>query len=174
MEQSAQIDTLMRKLNITEGTVGSRLNAMYKDPKLLYANTDAAKETLIADLNRRVQSIQAKLPSYFGALPKVQVEIKRIPKQLEAGATSGRYDLPSLDGKRPGIYWINLRDTSEQPKWILPTLTYHESIPGHHLQRSIALEAKLPMIRKVAFYGAYTEGWGPVCGAASRRDGRIQ
>ncbi|HTC16411.1 MAG TPA: DUF885 family protein [Steroidobacteraceae bacterium] len=158
-EQTAQIDVLMRKLNMTQGTVGSRLNAMYKDPKLLYANTDAAKEILLADLNRRVQSIQAQLPRYFGALPKAGVLIKRVPKEVEAGSPGGHYDLPSLDGKRPGIYWINLRDTGEQPKWLLPTLTYHESIPGHHLQLSIQQEAKLPMLRKMTFYSAYAEGW---------------
>src|SRR5580658_6252131 len=158
-EQTAQIDVLMRKLNMTQGTVGSRLNAMYKDPKLLYANTDAAKETLLADLNRRVQSIQAQLPRYFGALPKAGVLIKRVPQEVEAGSPGGHYDLPSLDGKRPGIYWINLRDTGEQPKWLLPTLTYHESIPGHHLQLSIQQEAKLPMLRKMTFYSAYAEGW---------------
>jgi uncharacterized protein (DUF885 family) len=158
-EETAQIDALMRKANMTQGTVASRLNAMYKDPKLLYPNTDAAKEELLADLNRRVQSIQTKLPRYFGALPKATVEIKRIPKDVEAGAPGGRYDLPSLDGKRPGIYWINLRDTGEQPKWILPTLTYHESIPGHHLQLTIQEEAKLPMLRKMTFYSAYAEGW---------------
>jgi uncharacterized protein (DUF885 family) len=158
-EETAQIDALMRKLNMTQGTVAARLRAMYKDPKLLYPNTDAGKEMLLADLNRRVQSIQSKLPSYFGALPKAGVVIKRIPKDVESGAPGGRYDLASLDGTRPGIYWINLRDTGEQPKWLLPTLTYHEAIPGHHLQLSIQQEAHLPLIRKMTFYSAYTEGW---------------
>jgi uncharacterized protein (DUF885 family) len=158
-EETAQIDALMRKLNMTQGTVATRLRAMYKDPKLLYPNTDAGKDMLLADLNRRVQSIQTKLPSYFGALPKAGVIIKRIPKDVESGAPGGRYDLASLDGTRPGIYWINLRDTGEQPKWLLPTLTYHEAIPGHHLQLSIQQEAHLPMIRKMVFYSAYGEGW---------------
>jgi uncharacterized protein (DUF885 family) len=112
-EHTATIDTLMRKLGMTQGTVGERLRAMYKDPQFLYANTDAAKETLLADLNTRVQRVRAKLPS----------------------------------------------DTTEQPGWTLPTLTYHESIPGHHLQLSIQQEAKLPLIRKVTFYSAYVEGW---------------
>jgi uncharacterized protein (DUF885 family) len=103
--------------------------------------------------------VRSKLPSYFGAMPTANVEIKRVPKEIEAGAPGGYYNIPSLDGKRPGIYWINLRDTSEQPKWTLPTLTYHESIPGHHLQLAIQQEAKLPLIRKVSFYSAYIEGW---------------
>ena len=158
-EHTARIDALMRSQGITGGTVGQRLRAMFLDPKLQYANTDAAKETLLADLNRRVQSVQAKLPRYFGALPKAGVVIKRVPKEIEAGAPGGYYNPPSLDGKRPGIYWINLRDTAEQPRWLLPTLTYHESIPGHHLQLSIQQEAHLPLIRKVSFFSSYMEGW---------------
>lgn len=158
-EHTALIDHLMRKQGMTQGTVGERLRAMYKDPKYLYPNTDAAKDRLLADLNRRVQSVWAKLPRYFGTLPKANVEIKRVPKEIEAGAPGGYYNPPSLDGKRPGIYWINLRDTRELPSWTLPTLTYHESIPGHHLQLSIQEEAKLPLIRKVSFYSAYIEGW---------------
>jgi uncharacterized protein (DUF885 family) len=114
---------------------------------------------LLADLNARVQRVRVKLPHYFATLPKANVEIKRVPKEIEAGSPGGYYDNASLDGKRPGIYWINLRDTAEQPKWMLPTLTYHESIPGHHLQLSIQQEANLPLIRKVAFYSAYIEGW---------------
>jgi uncharacterized protein (DUF885 family) len=158
-EHTARIDALLQKIGMTQGTVGERMRAMYKDPKYLYANTDAAKETLLADLNARVQRVQAKLPRYFGTLPKATVEIKRVPKEIEAGAPGGYYNPPSLDGKRPGIYWINLRDTSEQAKWTLPTLTYHESIPGHHLQGSIQQEAQLPLIRKVSFFSAYIEGW---------------
>jgi uncharacterized protein (DUF885 family) len=158
-DNSARIDAIMRKLGMTRGTVGARLRAMFVDPRYLYANTDAAKDSLLADLNARVQRVRAKLPKYFGALPKADVQIKRVPKEIEAGAPGGYYNTASLDGKRPGIYWINLRDTSEQPKWLLPTLTYHESIPGHHLQLSIQQEAQLPLIRKVAFYSAYLEGW---------------
>ena len=158
-DHTARIDTLMGKLGMTKGTVGERLRAMYTDPQYLYANTDAAKEVLLADLNARVQRVRAKLPHYFATLPKANVEIKRVPKEIEAGSPGGYYDNASLDGKRPGIYWINLRDTAEQPKWMLPTLTYHESIPGHHLQLSIQQEANLPLIRKVAFYSAYIEGW---------------
>jgi uncharacterized protein (DUF885 family) len=158
-DHTARIDNLLRKLGMTQGTVGERLRAMYKDPKYLYANTDAAKEVLLGDLNARVQRVRAKLPTYFGIVPKANVEIKRVPKEIEAGAPGGYYYNPSLDGKRAGIYWINLRDTTEQPRWTLPSLTYHESIPGHHLQLSIQEEAKLPLIRKVSFYSAYIEGW---------------
>ena len=158
-DHTAQIDAIMRKQGMTKGTVGERLRAMYDDPKLLYPNTDEAKVQLIADLNVKVAAIRAKLPQYFGVLPKAEVLIKRVPKEIEAAQAGGYYNSPSLDGKVPGIYWINLRDTGEQPRWLLPTLTYHESIPGHHLQLSIQREAKMPLIRRISYFSSYIEGW---------------
>ncbi len=158
-EQTAQIDAIMQTLGMTKGTVGERLRAMYDDPKMLYPDTDAAKDQLIADLNVKVAAVRARLPDYFGVLPKADVKIQRVPKEIEAGQAGGYYNSPSLDGKRPGIYWINLRDTAEQPRWLLPTLSYHEAIPGHHLQLSIQREAKMPLIRRVAYFSAYIEGW---------------
>jgi uncharacterized protein (DUF885 family) len=158
-ELSARADVLLRKVGLTKGTVGQRIRALYKDKRYWYPNTDPGKEKLIADLNVQVRAMQARLPQYFGALPKAPVEIRRVPKFIEAGAPGGYYNTPSLDGTRPGIYWINLRDTSEVPRWSLPTLTYHESIPGHHLQLSLQQEADLPMIRRASFYSAYGEGW---------------
>ena len=76
------------------------------------------------------------------------------------GAPGGYYNQGSLDGSRPGIYWINLRDTAEVPSWSLPTLTFHEAIPGHHLQISLANEAQgLPLLRKAMGNSGYQEGW---------------
>ena len=158
-EQTAMIDTLMRRQGLTQGTVGERLRTMFTDPRYLYPNTDEAKTALIADLNARIRRVRARLPAYFGVLPKAEVEIRRVPPEIESGDAGGSYESPSIDGSRPGIYWINLRDTAEQPRWSLPTVTYHESIPGHHLQGTIQQEANLPLIRKVAFFGAYIEGW---------------
>ena len=162
-EHSAKIDALMKANGLTKGTVGERLRAMFADPKFRYVNTDAGKDKLIADLNGRVRQIRAMLPKYFGTLPKTGLIIKRVPKNIEAGAPGGYYQNGTLDGKRPGTYYINLRDTAEVPSWTLPTLTYHEGIPGHHLQGTIALESQLPLIRKVSGYNAYVEGWALYC-----------
>jgi uncharacterized protein (DUF885 family) len=158
-DQAAQMDALMKANGLTKGTVGARLRVMFDDPKFRYSNTDAGKEKLIADLNVRLHQIRTLLPKYFGTLPKAGVIIKRIPKFIEAGAPGGYYQNASLDGKRPGAYYINLRDTAEVPSWTLPTLTYHEAIPGHHLQGTIAQESPQPMIRKTSGYNAYVEGW---------------
>jgi uncharacterized protein (DUF885 family) len=158
-ELSARAEVLLQKQGLTKGTVCQRIRALFKDKRYWYANTDPGKEKLIADLNAQVRAMQARLPQVFGTLPKAPVEIRRVPKFIEAGAPGGYYNSPSLDGTRPGIYWINLRDTAEVPRWTLPTITYHESIPGHHLQLSLQQEADLPMIRRASFYSAYGEGW---------------
>ncbi|MFN3515076.1 MAG: DUF885 domain-containing protein [Phenylobacterium sp.] len=156
---SERADVLLRGQGYTQGTVGERIAALFKDPKHHYPDTDEAKVQLIEDLNAIVRAIEPRLPEAFGALPKAPVEIRRVPKFIEAGAPGGYYNRPALDGSRPGIYWINLRDSAENPKWTLPTLTYHEAIPGHHLQRSLQQEADLPMLRRIAGFPAYSEGW---------------
>lgn len=158
-QQSAQIDTILKAQGLSQGSVGQRLRALFDDPQYRYPNTDPGKEVLIADLNKLVVKMQARLPEWFGTLPKMPLTIRRVPKATEAGAPGGYYMSGSLDGKRPGAYYINLRDTAEVPRWTLPTLTYHEGIPGHHLQGTLALEAGLPEIRKVQFFSGYGEGW---------------
>ncbi|MBU1377669.1 MAG: DUF885 family protein [Alphaproteobacteria bacterium] len=158
-ELNARAEVILAKQGMTQGTVGERIAALFKDPKYLYADTDAAKEKLISDLNGMVAEIRPRLPTMFGTVPKANVEIRRVPKFIEAGAPGGYYNRPALDGSRPGIYWINLRDSAENPSWTLKTLTYHEAIPGHHLQRSLQQEAALPMLRKMAGFPAFAEGW---------------
>ena len=159
-EISAEMDAIMKAQGLTKGTTGERLAFMHKDPKFWYDNTDAGKDKLLADLNTQVGVVFAKLPQFFGTLPKSKVTVKRVPKATELGAPGGYYQGASLDGSRPGAYYINLRDTKEVPSWTLPTLTYHEAIPGHHLQISIQQENKnLPELRKISSFNAYIEGW---------------
>ncbi|WP_309606424.1 DUF885 family protein [Phenylobacterium sp.] len=157
-ELSARADVLFRKIGMSQGTVGQRYSALFKDPKYIYPNTDAGKAKEIEDLNLLVQAMQKRLPQYFGVLPKTPLEIRRIPAATEAGAST-HYTDGSLDGTRPGIYWLNLRDTGEAPYWDMPTTTFHEGIPGHHLQLTLQKQADLPMLRKAGGFGAYIEGW---------------
>ena len=157
-ELSARADVLFRRLGMSQGTVAQRYALLFKDPKYLYPNTDAGKAKEIADLNALVQAMQKRLPSQFATLPRTPLEIRRIPPATEAGAST-HYTEGSLDGTRAGIYWLNLRDTAEAPFWDMPTTTFHEGIPGHHLQITLQRESDLPMYRKMLFFGAYIEGW---------------
>ncbi len=159
-EITAAADAILKAEGMTEGTVGARMAAMMKDPRFIYPNTDAGKQQLLDELNVQTAAMQARLPEYFGILPKASVDIRRVPPAIEAGAPGGYYQGPSLDGSRPGAYYINLRDTAEWPKWTLPTLTYHEAIPGHHLQITLSTEAAgIPTIRNLIGFSAYSEGW---------------
>jgi len=100
------------------------------------------------------------LPRAFATLPNQPLEIRRVPPEIQDGASNGYYRQATLDGSRPAIYFINLKSTADWPKYSLPSLTYHEGVPGHHLQLSIAqLSKDLPMLRRTAFYSAYGEGW---------------
>ncbi len=155
---NARLDEAFRAQGMSKGAPWERLRALFADPRFLYPNTDDGKAKLIADLNLKVSAVQARLPAWFGTLPKAKVEIRRVPPAIEAGASSN-YQSGTLDGSRPGAYYIVLRDTAEDPSWLMPTLTYHEAIPGHHLQGTLAREADLPMIRKLIWFSAYGEGW---------------
>lgn len=165
LEQVAQIqalaDPLLRARGYTDGSVGARLTAFGQDPAYLYPNTDAGRAELLADLNRQVEAVTARMPEVFARMPRARVEVRRVPPAIELGAPRGYAQSGSLDGSRPGAYYINLADTTIWPKWSLPTLTYHESLPGHHLQGSLALEATdTPLLLKSIGFNAYGEGWG--------------
>jgi uncharacterized protein (DUF885 family) len=157
---SAQIDAILKGQGMSKGSVGERLTALNQDPKQLFANTDAGRAELIAYINGVVKQISAKLPEDFATLPKAALEVKRVPPFIQDGAPNGYYNAAALDGSRGAIYYINLKDTADWPRYGLPTLTFHEGVPGHHLQISLSQEAKdLPMLRKTAGFGAYVEGW---------------
>ncbi|MDB5420865.1 MAG: Tat pathway signal protein [Brevundimonas sp.] len=160
-ELTARADELLKTQGMTHGTVGERIAAVGKRPDQLYPNTEEGKARLLADLNGQMAVMARRLPEVFGRLPKAVVEIRRVPIEIEAGAPGGSYQLPALDGSRPGAYYINLRDTAETPKFALPTLTYHEAVPGHHFQIAMALEAEgIPLLRKMPLFSGYSEGWG--------------
>jgi uncharacterized protein (DUF885 family) len=159
-EISAQIDTILKSRGYTQGSVGERLAALNKTPAQLYADTDAGRAELLASLNAGVKDMYARLPQAFATLPNQPLEIRRVPPEIQDGASNGYYRRAALDGSRPAIYFINLKDTGDWPKYTLPTLTYHEGVPGHHLQISIAQESKdIPTLRKLGFFSAYSEGW---------------
>ncbi|MGC6331752.1 DUF885 domain-containing protein [Rhizorhabdus sp. FW153] len=157
---SAEIDTILKGQGMSSGSVGERLTALNKDPRQLFDNDDAGRAKLIDYINGVVKDINARLPEAFATLPKAALEVKRVPPFIQDGAPNGYYNSAALDGSRGAIYYINLKDTGDWPRYTLPSLTYHEGTPGHHLQLSLAQEAKdLPMLRKDAPFGAYVEGW---------------
>ncbi len=159
-EISGRLDTMLKAQGLTKGSVGDRLTALGERPDQLYANDDAGRAALLAQLNDQIKAAYPRLPEAFGTLPKAPIEVRRVPAFIQDGASNGYYNGAAIDGSRPAAYYINLKDTHEWPKFSLPTLTYHEAVPGHHLQISIAQESTdIPLLRRRGGYSAYTEGW---------------
>jgi len=156
-EIHARMDAIMQKNGMTGGTVGARLAALGKDPSQLYPNTAAGREQLLAYLNGRIADVRTRLPRAFATMVPGRLIIKRVPPAIEAGAPGGYASAGSIDGKVPGQYYINLRDTSEWPRFSLPTLCYHEGIPGHVWQGDYA--NRMALIRSLLAFNAYSEGW---------------
>jgi len=157
---TAEMDAILRSEGYKNGTVGERMALINEEPRFLYADSDKGRAELLADLNRYIADINAKMTPYFKTAPSYQVEVRSFPVEIQDGAAGGQYSPPSLDGSKPGIYWINLRDMKANPKFGLKTLTYHEANPGHHWQVALNMDqASLPFLRRIAPYNAYVEGW---------------
>jgi uncharacterized protein (DUF885 family) len=158
----SEMDTILRAQGLNRDTISERMSQLALRPDQLYPNTDAGRAQILADLNQRTRDIVAMMPRAFNTLARAQLEIRRVPAYTEAGAPGGYYQRGALDGSRPGAYYINLRDTSEWPRFKLPTLNYHEGVPGHHWQISIQQETgSLPFVRgALLFFSAFSEGWG--------------
>lgn len=159
-EISARLEEILTRRGMHGATVGDKLKALNTSPDQLYPNTDEGRAAMLADLNKSVEGMKARLPQAFANVPDEPLEIRRVPPEIEEGASNGYYYRAPLDGSRPAIYWINLRDTRDRPRYQLPSLTYHEGVPGHHLQLSYAGTAEgTPLLLRTLFISAYGEGW---------------
>jgi uncharacterized protein (DUF885 family) len=156
---SAQLDAILKGQGLTQGRVGERLAQLNRQPAQLYPDTDAGRAALLKSLNEGNAAMQARLARAFTNAPNAPLEIKRVAPEIQDGASNGYYYRAPLDGSRPAIYWINLKSVGDWPKYTLPSLTYHEGVPGHHLQISTAQRAPVHPLRKIAFFNAYLEGW---------------
>jgi uncharacterized protein (DUF885 family) len=159
---NAQMDATLRAEGLTSGSIAERMAALARRPGIAFANTDEGREELLDYVRNVIAGIQARMPEYTGLAPRATVEVRRVPSYMEAGRSGGYYEPAALDGSRPATFYINLRNTADFPRFMLPTLTYHESIPGHHLQLATQLEAKdLPFLRTALLrFTAFQEGWG--------------
>ena len=122
----------------------------------------AASGTALLDAYRGyLKPMQAKLPELFGTLPKAKFEVVPVPDYLEKTASAAYYQEGAPDGSRPGRLFINTYNATDRNIYIAEDTAYHEGLPGHHLQISIAQELQdIPTYRKYQSYTAYQEGWG--------------
>ncbi len=143
-----------------KGDLAAFLVFMRDDPQFVYPTTDEGKAAYIARATQMINEVKARLPEWFGTLPKAALVVKKVEPFREAGSASAFYESPSADGKRPGAYYINTLDMHALPIWEMETLAHHEAIPGHHMQIAIAQELQdMPKFRRFGGYTAYAEGW---------------
>ena len=156
----AEMDGVLKSVGLTQGTVGARMDALMTDPRFLYPNNAAGRAQVLTRYRQILGRVRITLPKYFAHLPKTALEVRRVPAFSERGAPGAYYERPSLGGARPGIFFANLRNVAETPMWAMPTLAYHEGIPGHHMQIAMAMEIEdLPLLRRMGYMPAYGEGW---------------
>ena len=163
LSEVARIQDEMRSIMMQVGFDGT-LKAFYEflrtDPKFVHPNTDVGREAYITEAAAIIDDMKGRLDSLFITKPKADMIVKRVEAFREDTAFGAFYSQPSLDGSRPGTYYINLKDMAEQPKYLAQALAYHEGIPGHHMQIAIGMELQyLPKFRTLGGHTAYIEGW---------------
>ncbi len=130
------------------------------DAKFYYDNTDEGRQGYIDDATAAIENLKKELPNYFGILPKADLVVKRVEAFREQDGAPQHYYPGTPDGSRPGVYYAHLSDMKAMPKNELEVIAYHEGLPGHHMQISIAQELKgIPKFRTQAGSTAYVEGW---------------
>ena len=136
------------------------IEALAADPKFYYEDSDAGRAQILVDYQAILDEVNAGLGDAFRIRPEAGMEVVRIPEFKEKTAPGAYYQQPAIDGSRPGRFYANLYDIKATPKYGMRTLAYHEGIPGHHFQIAVAMELEgMPLIRKMAPFTAYIEGW---------------
>ncbi len=156
----AERERILVENGLTEGTQSERIQTLVNNLNLVFTNDDAGREGILDYLADNKAFMTENAPDYFSVIPETDFDIQRVPAFSEASAPGGYYTPPTLDGSRPGIFWINLADPSQANISSLKSLLYHEAVPGHHFELAQALTATdRPIFRRLFFSSNYSEGW---------------
>lgn len=156
----ARMAAILAQLGYPEANVSQQMAALSKDERYLYPNTDEGRAACLAGYQCILDEMNQRLAGLFDLHPKAELKVERIPAFREATAPGAYYQMGAVGGGRPGVFYANLRDMKEVPQFGMKTLAYHEGIPGHHFQISIAMELRrVPLFRRFIPFTAYAEGW---------------
>lgn len=151
---------IMKKVNFKSDSLQEFFAFMRTDKQFQYPNSDAGRKELLADANKYIDTMSSILPQLFNTLPKAELKVMEVEAFRAKSAGGAFYEQPSDDGTRPGRYYVNTYNMADEPKYQMEALTYHEAIPGHHMQIAISQELKgLPKFRRYEFFTSYVEGW---------------
>ncbi|GAB3587898.1 hypothetical protein GCM10027445_68470 [Amycolatopsis endophytica] len=115
---------------------------------------------LLAAARTAIERAEAAAPRWFRTTPAERCEVRPVPDTDADAGTIAYYVEPALDGSRPGIYYANTSQAGERFRHVSEAVAYHEAVPGHHFQLSLALGLELPLLRRIADVNSYVEGWG--------------
>ncbi|MXO74518.1 DUF885 family protein [Altererythrobacter aerius] len=156
-EIHARMDRLLRDAGYAQGSVGARMRQLAEDPRYKFKEGDPGRAEIMAFIDERLKWITAQMPRAFNTVVSPNMEVRRLPLAEEPGGPGAYGGAGSKDGTIPGRMWINLRTTDLHRKYDLPTLTHHEMVPGHIWEGEYS--NKLPLIRSVLSFSAFSEGW---------------
>jgi uncharacterized protein (DUF885 family) len=144
-----------------DGTLQEFFAFVREDSRFTYPTNDEGRNAYLDAARNHLSRIESRLPDYFGLLPRADLEVRRVEAFRERAGQAQHYQRGTPDGSRPGIFYAHLIDMSSMPIPELESIAYHEGLPGHHMQVSIAQELTgLPMFRTLVGFTAYIEGWG--------------
>jgi uncharacterized protein (DUF885 family) len=159
VDQVAQDEAAMLVIakKLGYATIADMRAAIAANPKL----HPTSREQLLDDYRADLDKMRPKLPELFGRLPKAPLTVEAVPAFMEKDQAPAYYEQGTPDGSRPGAVFVNTYDFEHRSLANVESVAYHEGLPGHHLQISIAQELTgLPTFRKYLHYTAFTEGWG--------------
>jgi uncharacterized protein (DUF885 family) len=155
-----EMEAIKAKVGFT-GTLQEFFTFIRENPQFYFPSTDEGREAYLQAARDHFAVIESRLPDFFGLLPKAGLVVKRVEAFRELPGAAQHYFPGTPDGSRPGVYYAHLIDMGAMPKPTMEAIAYHEGIPGHHMQVSIAQELTgVPQFRTQSFFTAYTEGWG--------------
>lgn len=156
-----EIHQILLSMGVTTNSWREIHNWMRQNPKFYYTNDDEGRKNFLADSQSVIANMQNRLGEAFSVFPKSRLEVRAVEPYREKSAGLAFYELPSSDGRVPGIYYVNLGNMAGANRYEMEALAYHEGIPGHHMQIAIAQERQdLPDFRKFTWLSAFGEGWG--------------
>ncbi len=154
-----QMQDIIKELEF-EGSFEDFLQFLRTDAQF-YCDTPKCLLKEAAYLSKKIDGL---LPNAFKKLPRLPYGVQPVPDAIAPKYTTGRYIEGSAKNFKAGTYWVNTYDLKSRPLYVLPALTLHEAVPGHHLQISLAAEIKdLPKFRQHTYLSCYGEGWALYC-----------
>jgi uncharacterized protein (DUF885 family) len=152
----AEMETIIDEVNY-KGSFSEFLTFLRTDTQF-YSKTP---EDLLEKASRIAKKMEAQMPKLFGKLPRMPFTVTPVPDALAPNYTGGRYSPGSYSFNRAGEYWVNTYKLENRPLYVLPALTLHEAVPGHHHQIMLAQEIEdVPKLRRNTYLSSFGEGWG--------------